>query len=352
VIGDPIVIGASGPISWTPPVSSMGAPGAGTSGLIFPVLSKAPQINAVLKYDEAGTLIDGMESGAVATRPRFTRNRRTWSVSYRGLTLVDLAVLDFFVRQQAVLGANGFWFPNQLANGGMDLGADLGSGDVVRGWAQGSAQGGLVWVNTQEQNPANTLDGGNAMLLSFKAGQSVPVGAFGEAVIGHRSNALPYLPIPGETYLAAGRFLVSNTLAFPANIQPSLVITLTINYDDGSQDVFNSASINSNANSQGWQELTVLGTVGAGKNVVSMTFTINHGVINSSSSTWNMPGSGNCFDVRADQCGIALVASPRPYGALAGATGISSLVRFSKAPQAAQAGRADLVTTAFEITEM
>lgn len=347
--------------------------------LIFPSLSVAPQPNAVEKYED-GTISDPMESGYVATRPRFTRNRRTWSLSYRPLTLADRIVLDFFARKQAVLGANSFWFPNQLISGGMERPrTDSSSPDIVKGWSLLAADAQLKWVQQPELTAVNVFQPPSALLLRLTGNQTVPIGTFSQVVLGRRNTNLP-LPISGETYLAAAMIAVSadyplGNTSFSGSstdtavsggggaaingMSSSIALVIAVNYDDGSHDQFSSVVITTN-NSGGWTLLTASGTIAAGKNVISMAVQVQQSITNVGSlptggSPWVMPATGNPLDVWVDAVGLALTSSPQPYGGTAGLNPIPTAVRFTKSPQTAQIGwvnGSQAFTSAFDLTEV
>lgn len=58
------------------------------------------------------TLRDPMENGMETTRAKFTRRRRSWTVSVDMITNADWTTLEDFVVNTAVYGANIFLFPD------------------------------------------------------------------------------------------------------------------------------------------------------------------------------------------------------------------------------------------------
>src|SRR5581483_10620234 len=62
---------------------------------IFPSLSRAASMDSSEQAAD-DTIRDSMDSGYVATRPRFTRERRTWNVNHRNLIAEDVRVLRNF----------------------------------------------------------------------------------------------------------------------------------------------------------------------------------------------------------------------------------------------------------------
>lgn len=76
----------------------------------FPELSRAP---SPLEGDETPidpTLRDPMENGMESTRARFTRVRRTFTVSIRYLTFDDKQLLDDFYQTTVVYGSKAFQY--------------------------------------------------------------------------------------------------------------------------------------------------------------------------------------------------------------------------------------------------
>jgi len=61
----------------------------------FPSLSRAPVMDEEETVEDA-TVRDKMENGAVFTRPRWPRMRRTWKVNYKACTVADRDALRTF----------------------------------------------------------------------------------------------------------------------------------------------------------------------------------------------------------------------------------------------------------------
>jgi hypothetical protein len=81
----------------------------------FPELSRAPASKTKAGSVDR-TLRSEAENGMVQTRPRYTRRRRTWSVTIEYLTPADVATLDEWVANVAVDGANIFLFPDPYSD--------------------------------------------------------------------------------------------------------------------------------------------------------------------------------------------------------------------------------------------
>lgn len=73
----------------------------------FPTLSRAPLMNEEETLEDS-TIRDQMENGAVYTRPRWTRMRRTWKVNYKACSIADRDALRTFAN--SVGGWNNFTF--------------------------------------------------------------------------------------------------------------------------------------------------------------------------------------------------------------------------------------------------
>jgi hypothetical protein len=61
----------------------------------FPTLSRAPLMNEEETLEDS-TIRDEMENGAVFTRPRWLRMRRTWKVNYKACPVADRNLLRTF----------------------------------------------------------------------------------------------------------------------------------------------------------------------------------------------------------------------------------------------------------------
>jgi hypothetical protein len=80
----------------------------------FPTLSRAPLMNEEETLEDS-TISDKMENGAVFTRPRFSRMRRTWKVNYKALTIADRDLLR--THAQTVGGFSNFNFVDNRVPG-------------------------------------------------------------------------------------------------------------------------------------------------------------------------------------------------------------------------------------------
>ena len=78
----------------------------------FVELSRSPSLKTKGTMVDP-TLRDNLDNGMEATRARFTRMRRQWTVTIDFLTAADVTLLTDFVQFQAVYGAAIFLFLDQ-----------------------------------------------------------------------------------------------------------------------------------------------------------------------------------------------------------------------------------------------
>jgi hypothetical protein len=86
----------------------------------FPDLSRAPSFDTSRKLED-GVLRSQKESGYVTTRPRFTRQRRIFSISWKNLSADDVAALDQFESSTLAGGAYAFTIANLYADPGDNI---------------------------------------------------------------------------------------------------------------------------------------------------------------------------------------------------------------------------------------
>lgn len=86
---------------------------------------------------EDSTIRDEMENGAVFTRPRFSRMRRSWKVSYKALTVADRDALRTFA--QTVGGFSNFNFTDNRTATAETLNVRFAELPNIKddGWASG-----------------------------------------------------------------------------------------------------------------------------------------------------------------------------------------------------------------------
>lgn len=87
---------------------------------------------------EDGTISDKMENGAVFTRPRFSRMRRTWKVNYKACPVADRDALRTFA--MSVGGWENFTFiDNRIASAPETLNVRFSKLPTIKdgGWVKG-----------------------------------------------------------------------------------------------------------------------------------------------------------------------------------------------------------------------
>jgi hypothetical protein len=294
-----------------------------TFPLIFPSLSRQPSMDTSKKTED-DTIRDPMESGNVATRPRFTRARRTWPFNVRNLVAEDIRALDefFMSNAYAARGGNSFLFPNLLPNWSFEFPA-LDASEVVFGWsvaASGAPQE-SIGVST-----VTVQDGTQAISFATVAGQIVPANT---TVTGQLNCDWAVPCKPGEVYVFTGQAhpihgtIVSGVLAAQVNVS----------FFD--------------ANSNALSTLT-----GTGVNIYSLPqsygyqFTVPAGAVSFSvalvATLTNSTGVGYALDGSAsvvwDCVGCALLTPLTPYGRMVGSQPLGCLVRFASLPEIADIG--------------
>jgi hypothetical protein len=77
-------------------------------GSTYPALSANPAYPVAIDDDDAQVVRSDKAAGYQHTRPRYTRNRKTFHLSYPHMTLADLGLLLAFY--DSVRGADAFWW--------------------------------------------------------------------------------------------------------------------------------------------------------------------------------------------------------------------------------------------------
>jgi hypothetical protein len=289
------------------------------------------------KSVEDDTIRDEMESGDVATRPRFTRARRTWKVNVRNLQAEDVRALDEFFMSTTARGGNSFLMPNLLPNSSFEFPA-LTVNDLVAGWsASGIAQEAISIA------AAAVSDGTQAIGFATVAGQAVPA----NSTVRGQLNCDQFIPCSaGETYVfTANVNAVDGTLA--AGV---LMAGVSIVFRDAHGNVLSTASGPAALLIAGWQAYGYQFTAPAG--AVAFTVALAVALTNSGASALAVDGSAS---VTWDAVGCALLAPLTPYGRMVGSASLGCRVRFSKLPETADIGYGNGVKrygANFEVTEV
>jgi hypothetical protein len=287
---------------------------------------------------EDDTIRDQMESGYVATRPRFTRARRTWKVNVRNLQAEDVRAVDQFAMSVAARGGNAFLFPNVLPNGSFEFPA-LSATDVAFGWnvSAGAPQESVGITTTTVE------DGTHALGMATVAGQSIPA----NSTITGQVSADQRIPCnAGEVYI----FRASVNAIEGALAAGVLMAGISLAYFDANGNALSvvpgpAAQLNS-----GWETYWYSFTVPAG----AATFTVQLGMslTNSTGAAIVLDGSSS---ITWDAMGCALLTPLTPYGRMAGSHSLGCLVRFSKLPEVSDIGFGQGVKrygANFELTEV
>jgi hypothetical protein len=270
-----------------------------TSPLIFPSLSRRPSMDTSKKTED-DTIRDQMEAGYVATRPRFTRARRTWDFNVRNLVAEDIRALDRFFMETAARGGNSFLYPNLLPNSSFEIPASSPA-EIVQGWyANVTCAQSIAQINTTALG-ADVLDGSQEMQFSTYGGTVVPAMTTVLTQITHDQN-IPCTP--GEVYAFTG--------------YTAAVLAGLTNY-----------VMNSNAAATFFDAFTVPA------NAVSFQIVIWFSLANVTGSPLTLPGGAG---VAWDCVGCALQTPVTPYGRMVGSQPLGCPVRFAKLPETADIG--------------
>jgi hypothetical protein len=291
------------------------------------------------KTTEDDTIRDSMESGYVATRPRFTRVRRTWPFNIRNLVAEDIRALDEFHMSSAYAarGANSFLFPNLLPNWSFEFPA-LVSSDLVFGWAVQGVSQELVAIST-----STVEDGSQAIKFSTVSGQTV---AASTTVTGVLNCDTKVSCNPGEVYSFIAEVNgVQGTLAsgvLQANVRATFF---------NSAGAFISSAFGSLVPlGAGWASYGYQFTVPA--NAATFQIALEVALDNATGTPITLDGSAS---VTWDCVGCALLTPLSPYGRTVGSLPLGCLVRFSKMPEMADIGWANGVKVygaKIELTEV
>jgi hypothetical protein len=288
------------------------------------------------KTIEDDTIRDQAESGYVATRPRFTRTRRTWKLNVRNLQAEDVRALDEFVMVTAARGGNAFLYPNLLPNWSFEFPA-LSAVDLVFGWN-------VSTVTPQEAVgvSATTIeDGTQAIQFATVSGQSVPA----SSTVSAQVSADALIPCnSGEVYVFnAAVNAVQGTLATGV-----LGGNATAAFFDANGNALSTQS-QAVTIAAGWQTLSFQFTAPAS----AATFAIQLNVtLTAGGSAVTLDGSAS---VTWDSVGCALFTPLTPYGRMVGSQPLGCFVRLTKLPEVSDIGFGGAVKrygANFELTEV
>jgi hypothetical protein len=299
--------------------------------LIFPSLTRQPSMDSSKNVDD-DTIRDQAESGYTATRPRFSRGRRTWKINVRNLVAEDIRALDQFFMVTAARGL----FPNLLANGSFEFPA-VEADDLVAGWN-------VVSFAAQESiavSTVNVADGTQALQIAAVAGSTLAAGASATAEVDYdqRINCTP-----GEIYVFTAS--VTSVLDIPLiGTHRSFSSWVGITFFDSNGALLSSLTGPTAATLAYGYQFTV--PAGAAAFKVGLFTQIQ----NTGSSSYT-PGA---LSATWDSAGCSLQVPLTAAGRMAGSAPLGCLVRFSKLPEVADIGMGNGVKmygANFELTEV
>jgi len=286
---------------------------------------------------EDDTIRDQMESGYVATRPRYTRTRRTWKVNVRNLVAEDIRAIDQFAMVTAARGANSFLYPNLLPNGSFELPAPSVTA-VAQGWGISS----MVAQESVDVTTSVLEDGTRALSFSTAAGQSLPANS---TVTAQVSTDQRISCGAGEVYVfRASADVVQGTLT-----NGILGGAVTVVFFGVNGNVLSTQST-AVAVGVGWQEINFQFTVPA--NATTFAIQLSTSLTNTTVAAIPLDGSSS---ITWDALGCALRIPLTPFGRMAGSQSLGCPVRFSKLPEASDVGVGQGVKrygVSFELTEV
>ncbi len=307
-----------------------------TFPLIFPSLSRQPSMDSS-KSLEDDTIRDQMEGGYVATRPRFTRARRTWKANVRNLEAEDVRALDVFCMVTTARGGNSFLYPNLLSNWSFEFPAESSS-DLVFGWNASPTAQEAVSVTT-----AAVQDGTHAVTFATVAGQNIPALS---TVTAELTADQRIACQAGEVYLfRAALDAIQGTLAAGVLGAAASFTFFDVNGNTLSTLAGTAATIGG-----GWQTYGTQFTVPANATAFSVALAVT--LTNTTSSAIAIDASAS---VTWDEVGCALLTPLTPYGRMVGSEPLGCLLRFSKLPETSDIGFGGGVKrygANFELTEV
>lgn len=305
---------------------------------IFPSLSRSPSYKSTRSVED-GTIKDAMESGYVATRPRFTRLRRKFGVTIEHLTAEDIRALDKFEVAVVQGQAGAFYMPNLLPNGSFEVPAVTGAG--VLGW---NAEPGAAWsISTISEAPA---DGLAAMAFSTTATPSATT-----ALALLVSGWTPPVAV-GDVYQVCANAQITSQYS-SATVALSFIATVL--YADETESVVTLPLLSTAGSAyQITESLTIPAAASGAAPAVTATLAFRVSLVNGANDGGS-PTGAFAATVVIDAVGMALTSSLQPYGRIPGSAPTGTPVRFTKQPAIRDSGWAGgcvRYDCAFEVTEL
>lgn len=300
-----------------------------------------------------------MESGAVATRPRFTRMRRIFGASYKYLNAEDVRALDRFETETVQGGAGAFYLPNLLPNSSFEQ-RDAGAG--LAGWTLSDFNYDDPAIATPfvPSVSAAADDGDSALCFTVSA-----ITCQGYAFYEERATATGSFAVRiGDVLSFAARVNVVNALATPAVpgvLLAQLFARLTVVYSDDTQQVI--SQVIGQASTGGYSDAAASFTVPAGAAGVTAA-TAQFAIVAKIGYDTFYEGAefysgGSCTAGQAvftvDRVGLALATAVQAHGRMPGSSPLGRAVRLSKPMQVRDAGIASgapAYDVTLELTEL
>lgn len=269
-----------------------------------------------------------MDLGYVATRPRFSRGRRTWNCNVRNLFLEDVRALDEFKETTVKRGSLSFYFPNLVQNGSFELPAVFDS-EIVQGWSPEIMQGFSV------QPTAMAADGLTGIQIATAAGSI----ASGQALTAQIASPISLRVRSGEVYQGVFQSLASVTGFSGVSCGAGANLSIVLQLSDGSALNVAPASSNSLSGaspkvySSVVQQFTIP-TPSADVFISAAYLVLSVTLHNSGTAAISLgaPGLGNSISACFDSVGLALIQQAPGhslYGRLIGSTSLVRPVRFA-----------------------
>ncbi len=259
-----------------------------------------------------------MDSGYVATRPRFTRARHTWKANVRNLTIEDVRALRTFRDITVLRGSLPFYYPNLIPNWSFEFPAVNGN-EVVQGWVPILMNGISIAVSS-----ASAADGSNSIQFATQA-KSLAAGA----ILGSKlAAAVKRIPVPGEVYAGVFQWkaVVSGGLLSDSFLCSSTLL-LILEMSDGSQVEVDASANNSFTNASlppstftFVSQTFTIPTPTAGLSIVGAQLLVYVGLQNT--GTGSISIAANNIVVNFDAVGLALSSTPNPIAQMIGSNPI------------------------------
>lgn len=299
------------------------------------------------KSTEDDTIRDSMESGYIATRPRFTRARDTFKVNVRNLVAEDKRALDAFVKTKSLRGANSFLYPNLLLNGSFEFPA-VSASDLVFGWNLSAAAAGII-VEPISGTPV--ADGSWAVNFLMLGGNVFAPGAQKNAQLGC-DQLIPCTPGDVYAFTASLNCTPANLpTGGPLGIPPGgLVGNVVISYFDSNGNPLSTYTSLPATVASVWSPYSFQFTIPANAVTFGVALSVTFKNPTSSAITLSAPAA-----IAFDNVGCALYTPVQPYGRTVGTDPLPWPVRFSSLPEFSDVGFGGGVKrygVHFELTEV